>query len=75
MRKSPWHGAPRPVKVPLKDFSNDLEAMAAAVNERTRLVFLTNPHNPTGTYLPAAEIAAFAAALPDELRAGARRSL
>lgn len=53
-----------PVKVPLKDFNNDLSAMAAAVNERTRVVFLTNPHNPTGTYLPAAEIAAFAAGLP-----------
>lgn len=55
----------RAVKVPLKDFANDLEALAAAVNERTRLVFLTNPHNPTGSYLPAADIAAFAAGLPE----------
>jgi len=55
-----------PVKVPLVDFANDLAAMAASVNERTRIVFLTNPHNPTGSYLPAAEIAAFAAGLPDD---------
>jgi histidinol-phosphate aminotransferase len=55
----------RAVKVPLRDFANDLAGLAAAVNERTRIVFLTNPHNPTGAYLPAAEIAAFAAGLPD----------
>ena len=53
-----------PVKVPLTKFSNDLKAMAGAVNERTRVVFLTNPHNPTGTYLPYADIAAFANGLP-----------
>ncbi|MHB8858109.1 MAG: histidinol-phosphate transaminase [Thermoleophilia bacterium] len=56
----------KPVKVPLTDFGNDLKAMGAAVNEATRAVFLTNPHNPTGTYLPAADIAAFAAGLPDD---------
>ena len=55
-----------PVKVPLKDFANDLDALAAPVTESTRVVFLTNPHNPTGTYLPAAEIAAFANSLPED---------
>jgi histidinol-phosphate aminotransferase len=35
--------------VPLKDFTHDLDAMAAAVGARTRLVFLANPNNPTGT--------------------------
>ncbi len=53
------------VKVPLKDFANDLESLAVAVNERTRVVFLTNPHNPTGSYLSAAAIAGFAAGLPE----------
>lgn len=53
-----------PVKVLLKDFVNDLEGMAAAVTEKTRLLFLTNPHNPTGSYLPYAEIEAFAQKLP-----------
>ena len=55
-----------PVKVPLKKFANDLDAMAAAVNEKTRIIFLTNPHNPTGAYLPAADIARFAGGLPDD---------
>jgi histidinol-phosphate aminotransferase len=35
--------------VPLRDFTHDLEAMAAAVRKSTRLVFLGNPNNPTGT--------------------------
>lgn len=35
--------------VPLKEFAYDLEAMAAAITSRTRLVFLANPNNPTGT--------------------------
>ena len=55
-----------PVKVPLAGFDNDLEALADAVTERTRIVFLTNPHNPTGSYLPYADIAAFAAHIPED---------
>lgn len=55
-----------PVKVPLKSFINDLDGLAAAVTENTRLLFLTNPHNPTGSYLPYAEIAAFAERLPED---------
>ncbi len=55
-----------PVKVPLKGFANDLPALAEAVGERTRIVFLTNPHNPTGAYLPAADIREFAAGLPED---------
>jgi histidinol-phosphate aminotransferase len=39
----------RAVAVPLRDFTHDLEAIADAVNERTRIVFLANPNNPTGT--------------------------
>ena len=35
--------------VPLKNFTHDLEALAGAVSERTRIVFLANPNNPTGT--------------------------
>jgi histidinol-phosphate aminotransferase len=36
-------------QVPLRDFTHDLPAMAAAVTDRTRLVFVANPNNPTGT--------------------------
>lgn len=54
-----------PVKVPLKAFANDLDALAAAVTEKTRIVFLTNPHNPTGSYLAYRDIAAFAARIPE----------
>jgi len=39
----------RAVRVPLRDFTHDLEAMAAAVTPRTRVVFVANPNNPTGT--------------------------
>ena len=45
-------------------FSHDLAAMAAAVNERTRVLLLTNPNNPTGTSLERDAIASFAAELP-----------
>jgi histidinol-phosphate aminotransferase len=42
-------GGATAVQVPLRDFAHDLDAMAAAVTERTRLVFVCNPNNPTGT--------------------------
>ncbi len=37
--------------VPLVDLTHDLEAMAAAVSEKTRMIFIANPNNPTGTYV------------------------
>ncbi len=37
--------------VPLRDRTHDLDAMAAAVTENTRLIFIANPNNPTGTYV------------------------
>jgi histidinol-phosphate aminotransferase len=44
---------------------HDLPAMRAAVSPSTRAVYLCNPNNPTGTAVPAAEIRAFIASLPD----------
>jgi len=52
------------IEVPAKNFGHDLEAMAKAVTERTRMVFLANPNNPTGTYLHAAELQRFLEAVP-----------
>jgi len=46
---------------------NDLAAMAAAIDERTRLVILCSPNNPTGGYLPASQIEAFLDGLPEDL--------
>jgi histidinol-phosphate aminotransferase len=43
---------------------HDLDAMARAVTPRTRVVFVANPNNPTGTWVPATELKAFIAAMP-----------
>jgi histidinol-phosphate aminotransferase len=37
------------IQVPLKDYRHDLEAMAAAITPRTKMIFIANPNNPTGT--------------------------
>ncbi len=52
------------VCVPAKDFGHDLTAMAAAVTTHTKVIFLANPNNPTGTWFEAAEFAAFMAKVP-----------
>ena len=59
------HGVP--VIVPLKDWRHDLSAMAEAVTDRTRLLFLCNPNNPTGTMVTAAEVDALMARLPEQV--------
>jgi len=46
---------------------HDLPGMAAAVNDKTKLVIICNPNNPTGTYNTAAELDAFLAAIPDHV--------
>ena len=56
-----------PVAVPLVDFRHDLEAMVAAVTPRTKMVIVCNPNNPTGTYLPVAEIARLVEAVPSDV--------
>ena len=43
---------------------HDLDAMARAITPRTRIVFIANPNNPTGTWVPAAKLEAFIAAVP-----------
>jgi histidinol-phosphate aminotransferase len=55
------------VRVPLRDDVHDLAAMAEAVTDATRLVFVCNPNNPTGTAVRAADLATFLAAVPDHV--------
>ncbi|MEZ5775630.1 MAG: histidinol-phosphate transaminase [Hyphomicrobiaceae bacterium] len=56
-----------PVVVPERDLKADVDAILSAVNERTRLVWLANPNNPTGTYLPFDEVKRLHRALPDHV--------
>ncbi len=52
------------IVVPAKHFGHDLEAMLAAIRSDTRVVFIANPNNPTGTMLTAAELEPFLRAAP-----------
>lgn len=56
-----------PVRVPMPEFKHDLNAMASAITDRTRLVFLPNPNNPTGTSVPAAAVEDFVRGLPEHV--------
>jgi histidinol-phosphate aminotransferase len=61
------HGG-RGVEVPLDaDLRHDLGAMAEAVSEKTRVVFVANPNNPTGTYVTRGEVERFMDRLPEEI--------
>ncbi len=53
-----------PVVAQEKSFTADVDEILAEVTPKTKIVFLANPNNPTGTYLPFAEIKRLAAALP-----------
>ncbi len=57
----------RPVMVPLRDHAHDLEAMAAAVTPRTRLVLVCNPNNPTGTYIHPDDVRHLVEAVPEDV--------
>lgn len=54
-------------KVALKDFTHDLEAMQAEINHFTKMVFICNPNNPTGTIVTKAALDRFLAAVPPEV--------
>ncbi len=53
--------------VPLSEHRFDLKALKAAITDKTKLVFICNPNNPTGTIVTAAEVAEFMDGLPDNL--------
>lgn len=54
----------RLVKAPEQAYTTDIDAVLGAVTDRTRVLFLANPNNPTGTCLPVSALADLAAALP-----------
>ncbi|WP_133647879.1 histidinol-phosphate transaminase [Paraburkholderia flava] len=54
----------RAVVVPAVKYGHDLDAILAAIDDDTRLVFVANPNNPTGTFLDGAQIDAFLAKVP-----------
>ncbi len=55
------------VPVAARAYGHDLEAMRAAIREDTRVVWIANPNNPTGTFLPWSDIEAFLTAVPEEV--------
>ncbi len=55
------------IVVPARNYGHDLPAMLAAITPRTRIVFIANPNNPTGTWLPPADVEAFIAAVPRDV--------
>ncbi|SPP63916.1 histidinol-phosphate transaminase [Nitrospira lenta] len=59
------HG--KAVIVPLVNWTHDLDGMANAITAKTRLVFLCNPNNPTGTMVAADAVARFMAKVPDDV--------
>jgi histidinol-phosphate aminotransferase len=52
------------IEVPAREFAHDLEAMLRAVTPRTRVIFIANPNNPTGTLIRGAELHGFLRAVP-----------
>jgi len=56
-----------PVVAPDSDYGSDVDTLLPLVNERTRVVFIANPNNPTGSFLPKGEIARLHAALPSDV--------
>ncbi len=57
----------RPVSVKAKNWGHDLTAMAAAVTDATRVIFIANPNNPTGTWLKNVELKKFLDQLPSHI--------
>jgi histidinol-phosphate aminotransferase len=54
----------RAIVVPARKLGHDLDAMLAAIAPDTALIYIANPNNPTGTFLPAAAIASFLGRVP-----------
>jgi histidinol-phosphate aminotransferase len=60
------HGA-RAIVVPAREFGHDVEAMAAAIADDTRVVWIANPNNPTGTLVASERLEAFVRRVPERV--------
>ncbi len=56
-----------PVTAPEKDYTTSVDALLSAVTARTKIVFVANPNNPTGTYISGAELARLRRGLPSHV--------
>ncbi len=57
----------RVIRVPMRDFTHDLDAMRSAITPATRVVFIANPNNPTGTMVSRRDLDRFMAAVPEHV--------
>ncbi|MFC5512177.1 histidinol-phosphate transaminase [Massilia jejuensis] len=57
----------RAIVVPAVEYGHDLDAMAAAIEADTRLLYVANPNNPTGTFIGAAQVEAFLRQVPSNV--------
>lgn len=57
----------RALRVPLRDYTHDLPALASAITPQTRLLFICNPNNPTGTSVGAADMAELLERVPEDV--------
>ena len=55
------------IEVPAKNFSHDLEAMLDSIEENTKLIFIANPNNPTGSFIEQSELLKFLEKVPEEI--------
>ena len=56
-----------PVRVASRDWAHDLDAIAGAIDEKTRIIYLANPNNPTGTHFTESEFRQFMARVPERV--------
>lgn len=65
---SRWYGA-KPIDIPLllPDYSLDLDGIVNAITDKTKIIFLTSPNNPTGTYIPKAILESFLERIPKNI--------
>ena len=55
------------IEVPAKNFSHDLEAILDSIEENTKLIFIANPNNPTGSFIQQSELLNFLEKVPEEI--------